>query len=103
MRAVKGNREYHIEEAQKKLYQDAGFDIVGEDGEMIAYGRGKTVPYEEYKALEERCEVLQRNYTELMAAYETLHKTHIAADTTAEASQEEKTESLKPGRKKAGA
>ena len=29
MRAVKGNREYTIDETQKKGYQDSGFDILG--------------------------------------------------------------------------
>ena len=28
MRAVKGNKEYTIDESQQKSYQDAGFDIV---------------------------------------------------------------------------
>lgn len=53
MRAVKGNKEYTIDEAQQKGYQEAGFDIV-EDGEVIAYGRGKTVPYDDHmKAVKE--------------------------------------------------
>ena len=30
MRAVKGNKEYTIDESQQKSYQDAGFDIVGD-------------------------------------------------------------------------
>lgn len=51
MRAVKGNREYIIDETQQKSYQDSGFDILGDDGTVIAYGRGKTVPYEEYAAV----------------------------------------------------
>lgn len=54
MRAVKGNREYTIDETQKKGYQDSGFDILGDDGNVIAYGRGKTVPYDDYmKAVKE--------------------------------------------------
>mgnify|MGYP000242539251 FL=1 len=48
MRAVKGNKEYTIDESQQKSYQDAGFDIVGDDGRVTAYGRGKTVPFDEY-------------------------------------------------------
>lgn len=58
MRAVKGNKEYMIDESQTKFYQDSGFDIV-EDGKIIAYGRGKTVPYGEYIALKEENEVLK--------------------------------------------
>ena len=54
MRAVKGNKEYTIDESQQKSYQDAGFDIVSEDGQVTAYGRGKTIPYDEYmKAVKE--------------------------------------------------
>lgn len=54
MRAVKGNKEYIIDEAQKKGYQDSGFDILNDKGEVIAYGRGKTVPYDDYmKAVRE--------------------------------------------------
>ena len=44
MKAVKGNKEYTIGDAQKKTYQDAGYDIVDDDGEIIAHGRNKTVP-----------------------------------------------------------
>ena len=71
MKAVKGNREYSIEDAQQKSYQDAGFDIV-EDGTVIAYGRGKTVPFEEYMLsvkeigrLQKVCADLQEEKAEL--------------------------------------
>lgn len=50
MKAAKGNKEYTINESQQKAYQDWGFDIKEDDGNVIAYGRGKTVPYEEYMA-----------------------------------------------------
>lgn len=54
MRAVQGNKEYTIDESQQKGYQDMGFDILGDDGNVVAYGRGKTVPYDEYvKAVKE--------------------------------------------------
>lgn len=54
MRAVKGNREYTIDNTQQKGYQDMGFDILDDDGQVVAYGRGKTVPYEEHmKAVKE--------------------------------------------------
>lgn len=59
MRAVKGNKVYTIEEAQKKFYLDAGFDIIGETGETVAYGRGKTVPYGEYEAVKKELEELK--------------------------------------------
>lgn len=54
MRAVKGNKEYMIDESQQKGYQDAGFDILDDDGNVIAFGRGKTVPYDDHmKAVKE--------------------------------------------------
>lgn len=75
MRAVKNNKEYIIDEKQKKSYQDAGFDIYNDDGKMIAYGKGKTVPYGDYAALAERVktaeeenEILKDKVVELEAA-----------------------------------
>lgn len=56
MRAVKGNKVYTINEAQKKGYLNAGYDILGDSGETIAYGHGKTVPYEEYEAVRKELE-----------------------------------------------
>ena len=59
MKAVKGNKEYTIGDAQKKTYQDAGYDMVDDDGEIIAHGRNKTVPYGEYAALKTENEELK--------------------------------------------
>ena len=52
MKAIKKNKVYTIDESQKKFYTDSGFDIIDEDGKVIAYGKGKTVPYEQYAALQ---------------------------------------------------
>ena len=60
MKAVKGNKEYTIGDAQKKTYQDAGYDIVDDYGEIIAHGRNKTVPNGEYAALKTENEDLKR-------------------------------------------
>lgn len=38
MRAEKGNKVYTITEEQKEYYQNDGFDIFSDDGEIIAYG-----------------------------------------------------------------
>lgn len=59
MKAVKANKEYTISESQKATYQAEGFDIVGDNGEVIGYGRGKTVPYEMYLALQKENETLK--------------------------------------------
>lgn len=68
MRAVKGNKEYAIDESQQKSYQDAGFDIVGDDGQVTAYGRGKTVPYDDYMKAVQEIERLQERVADLEAA-----------------------------------
>lgn len=65
MRAVKANKSYTIDETQKKHYQEAGFDIIDENGAVISYGRGKKVPYEEYAALKKKYNILmEKNASE---------------------------------------
>ena len=59
MKAVKANREYTITEAEKDFYQKQGFDIIGDDGKVVQYGAGKTVPYEQYKAILDELEALK--------------------------------------------
>ena len=51
MKAVKANKEYSITEREKDRYQKDGFDILDDSGNVIAYGKGKTVPYEQYIAV----------------------------------------------------
>ena len=42
MKAVKGNKDYAINRSPES-YQEAGFDILDDNGQMIANGRGKNV------------------------------------------------------------
>lgn len=70
MRAAKGNREYVIDESQKKHYQDAGYDIIDENGAVIAYGRGKTVSYDEHMKLKAELAAVQKENEELKAELE---------------------------------
>lgn len=65
MRATKGNKVYTIDETQKAGYIAQGFDIVDDMGQIIAYGRGKTVPYGDYVALAEQNQMLQERIAEL--------------------------------------
>ena len=74
MRATKGNREYVIDESQKKHYQDAGYDILDENGTVVAYGRGKTVPYDEHIALKAELEAAQKENEALKAELEAAQK-----------------------------
>ncbi len=86
MRATKGNREYTIDESQKKHYQEAGFDILDDDGNVIVYGRGKTVPYDDHMKAVKEIERLQE----------------LCADLQVEKSELEKELSLKEEKKPAG-
>jgi len=68
MKAVKGNKVYTIEEPQKKSYQDAGYDILSDSGDLLAYGRGKTVPFEEYEAVKRALEEVKAGADERLEA-----------------------------------
>ncbi len=59
MRAVKGNRVYTISEREKPSYISRGFDITGDNGKVIAYGKGKSVSYDEYAKIKTELEKLQ--------------------------------------------
>lgn len=59
MRAVKENKEYTIEESQQGFYLAQGFDIYGDDGELLEVAHGKNVSYEEYAELQEKLEALE--------------------------------------------
>ena len=59
MKAVKENKESFIDDSQKGFYLTQGFDIYGDDGELLEAGAGKTVSYEEYAALQEKLEALE--------------------------------------------
>lgn len=72
MRAVKGNKVYQIEETQKKTYLDSGYDIEDEKGNVIEYGRGKQVPYNDFLNLQKENEQLR----------EQLEKTNESKKTT---------------------
>lgn len=61
MKATKGNKVYTIDETQKAMYQAQGYDIVDDEGKIVQYGAGKTVSYEEYKALEEKVSKLEKD------------------------------------------
>ena len=58
MKAIKENREYTITEADVSSFRNEGYDIYDDNGKLIHYGVGKTVPYERYAKLMERVEAL---------------------------------------------
>jgi hypothetical protein len=61
MKAVKENRVYTIPETEQDYYNAKGFDIMDDNGEVIAYGRGKTVSYEEYARVVKELKELKEN------------------------------------------
>ena len=65
MVAVKENRAYTITEVDAPSFQREGYDILDDEGNVVAYGAGKTVPYEEYAKLMKRVESLQSEINDL--------------------------------------
>lgn len=66
MQAVKGNKVYTIGETEKSRYIAMGYDITeGED--VIAYGKGKTVSYDEYIKIVKENEALKAELEALKA------------------------------------
>ena len=59
MVAKKANKQYTIDEKQKAFYQTSGFDIYDDKGQLIEYGKGKTVSIEEYEKLKAELEALK--------------------------------------------
>ena len=52
MKAVKENKVYTLtNEQETELYRLKGYDIVDDNGNILKYGAGKTVPYEKYAEL----------------------------------------------------
>lgn len=51
MVAVKENRAYTINEADIKSFTQAGYDVLDDNGNVIAYGAGKTIAWDKHMAL----------------------------------------------------
>lgn len=56
MKAVKGNKVYTVSEETARTYRIQGFDIYDENGELVQYGAGKTVSYDEYARVKKELE-----------------------------------------------
>lgn len=59
MQAIKGNKVYTIDKTCKNDYISQGYDIV-ENGKVIAYGKGKTVSFDKFKALEQELDKFKK-------------------------------------------
>lgn len=68
MKAIKENRVYTITDAEKDAFQKEGYDIYSDDGEVIAYGVGKSVPFEKYVELMKQVEELKEEIASMSAS-----------------------------------
>ena len=90
MKAVKGNKVYTIDEKQKNSYRENGYDIIGDSGEVIEYGKGKTVPYNDFmmvkKELEEakaaRGQADNQDVLDFLTAYAQEHSIDLGRATS---------------------
>lgn len=74
MKASKGNKVYTIDETLKASYQAQGYDILDDEENIIQYGAGKTVSYEEYNALEKKSIKLEEENKKLKDEIKKLKK-----------------------------
>lgn len=65
MRAIKGNKVYTIDEGSKANFIKEGYDILDDNGNIIAHGAGKTVSMDKYSELEEKYNSLNARCKEL--------------------------------------
>ncbi len=79
MKAVKGNREYIVTQPELEGYRAQGFDISDDDGNVIAYAKNKTVPYEEYVKVVNELEGL-KNMAAAVTAKESEQEEEKATD-----------------------
>lgn len=56
MKAYKDNRVYTITEADVESFRKEGYDVYDDEGNLVVYGAGKTVPYEQYEKVQEMYE-----------------------------------------------
>lgn len=90
MKAVKLNRVYTITEAEQKNYQKQGYDIIDDDGTVIAYGFGKTISYEKYVKLLARYEDLLKQFSALEKENADLKKAKKASRSVMKQAEPEK-------------
>lgn len=74
MKASRGNKVYTIDEVQKKYYKNQGYDILDDEGNIIEYGAGKIVAYEEYRELKEENQKLKEENKKLKIENKELKK-----------------------------
>ncbi len=74
MKAIKANKEYVVTEVNKAFYVKQGFDIIDDNGNLVAYGKGKTVPYDDHMQAVKEVERLQKLCSDLQEERSGLQK-----------------------------
>lgn len=72
MKAIKENKVYTINEAEKNYYIAQGYDILDDKGELLSYGAGKSVSYEEYRKAKDKIDLLETENEKLKEENEKL-------------------------------
>lgn len=72
MFAVKGNKQYTIESREKDAFIADGFDILDENGNLIAEGAGKQIPVAALKAVQAENKKLKAENAQLKAELDAL-------------------------------
>ena len=88
MTAEKENKVYTITEEQKATYLAEGFDIRDEEGNIIGYGAGKTVAYEDYMKLVKENTALKEELDKLRVSKAS--EEQLAAETSAKSASKKK-------------
>lgn len=88
MTAEKENKVYTITEEQKAMYLAEGFDIRDDEGNIIAYGAGKTVTYEDYMKLMKENAALKEELDKLRVS--NTSEEQLAAETSVKAASKKK-------------
>lgn len=71
MLAIKDNKEYNVNEVDKKRYLEDGYDIYNEKGEVIEYSPKKMIRFVDHL---KKIEVLNEKIKELEEANKELEK-----------------------------
>ena len=74
MVAIKENRQYTINDTDIQSFAKEGYDVYDDHGNIVAYGMGKSVPYEKYMKLMGTVEALQEEIIELREKVKDLEK-----------------------------
>lgn len=65
MRAIKGNKEYAVNEMSKESYLAQGYDICDDTGKIIEHSPQSTVKYSEYNKVIEENKLLKAEIQKL--------------------------------------